>query len=1073
MKTRKILALVLSLVMIASALPLSGVAVPVPAFVPDRAGEEVYTWEGYQASLSEEMPYTVIVGDVFATYENANDILGDGSVSLDVDGKTLKLKNSSITGTYISGYTYATGISVSDVDEFTIEFEGNNTINVADSAEYQIAGIYSDGTHLILKGKTDNDEENVLTINAGNATSYHEGSYGIIARGDITVESGTINAFAGDAPTYTGGIYAEGYTLNVKGGVVNAVGGNITVGGSSNGIFAKNVVIVGDAVVNATGGESPTSGSYGIQLYGSFWASGTSVVTATGGKGNFSGSAGISVWKDFYVKDTASVTAKGTETSDDSESCGVSLSLYSKEEDGGNTSYHGYKLNIDSTSSVDFEGKDLAVSLFKPVFDDPAGFNDHPNSTQGGVVIDGAASYVLSAIASNGTDVNPDSIDDIDFWDVTKFVLAHVSSYKVSFDANGGAPIDDISVTKGEKYGRLPSSSVAGLSGGDGNWYLVNDDGSVSDTNIKANTVVELSQDHKLFVKRKVLSPNVKITLTVPGALSDSYQYYVPENSTRVLTVTVNNRNDDILDYTYEWFKNGDIIDGETENVLTLDGNVSDSGEYTVKVTAALKEGTAIAVTENTAYTEKAQTVKILHAANTLNFNANGGEDGPVSKYTGGDRIAIPGEEPARDNYTFDGWNTKADGSGVTYFADNEYVFVNDNGNGGCTETLYANWSGNEKHTVTFVTNGGSAVDSVECEDGSTVRKPTNPKKNGYTFKGWYTEAELDNKYDFDTPVTADITLYAKWTKRSGGGGGGGSVTKYTLTYVLEVDGEKHEESYNYGRNVVLTFVPERDGFVFDGWYNDQTFTEKVTQLTIKGDAAVYAGWIQKQEEIKDEDKVPSALDGQKHNSYIFGYPDGTVRPNSFITRSEVSAIFFRLLKEEIRQNNKAQTNSFSDVASDAWYVTELSTLARLGIVQGRTDTLFAPLDFITRAEFAAICARFDDGEYEVTHTFSDISGHWAEQEILKAASRGWIEGYAGGLFSPDSFITRAEAVTMINRVLQRSPKTQDDLHKDMITFSDNSDEFSWYYVAIQEAANSHEYNRNADGSESWTQVNN
>jgi len=1066
---KKITALAMSFIMLISTVT----AVPAPVFVVETANETQIDFYGSKAAfLTEEMPYTVIVGDVFATYENANDILGDGSVSLDIDTKTLKLKNSSITGTYISGYTYATGISVSDADEFTIEFEGNNTINVADSAEHQIAGIYSDGTHLILKGKTDNDEENVLTISAGNATSYHEGSYGIIARGDITVESGTINAFAGDAPTYTGGIYAEGYTLNVKGGVVNAVGGNITVGGSSNGIFAKNIVIVDDAVVNATGGESPSSGSYGIQLYGSFLASGTSVVTATGGKGNFSGSAGISVWKDFYVKDTASVTAKGTETSDDSVSCGVSLSLYSKEEDGGNTSYHGYKLNIDSTSSVDFEGKDLAVSLFKPVFDDPYGFNDHPNSTQGGVVIDGAASYVLSATASDGTDVNPDSIDDIDFWDVTKFVLAHVSSYKVSFDANGGEPIEDISVTKGEKYGRLPSSSVSGLSGGDGNWYLVNDDGSVSDTNIKANTVVELSQDHKLFVKRKVLSPNVKITLTVPGAISDGYQYYVPGNSTRVLTVTVNNRNDDILDYTYEWYKNGDIIDGETENILTLDGNVSDNGEYTVKVTAALKEGTAIVVTDNTAYSEKSQNVKILHAANTLNFDANGGEGGPVSKYTGGERITIPEEEPARDNYTFDGWNTKSDGSGITYWAENEYIFVNDNGNGGCTETLYAIWSSDEKHTVTFETNGGSAVDAIECNDGEKVKKPSNPAKRGYTFKGWFTEKELENKYNFDTPVTSDITLYAKWTKKSSGGGGGG-VTRYTLSYETGTTENINDEKYNYGTTVNLTAVPQRDGFVFDGWHTDKELTHKVTSVTMTENITVYAKWTQEKTVDENENKVPSVLSGDKHISYIFGYPDGTVRPNSFITRSEVSAIFFRLLKEEIRQNNKSQTNSFSDVAADAWYVTELSTLARLGIVQGRTDTLFAPLDYITRAEFAAICARFDDSEYEVTAAFSDISGHWAEKEILKAASRGWIEGYGNGIFKPDSFITRAEAVTMINRVLQRSPKTQDDLHKDMITFSDNSDEFSWYYIAIQEAANSHEYNRNADGSESWTQVNN
>ncbi len=266
------------------------------------------------------------------------------------------------------------------------------------------------------------------------------------------------------------------------------------------------------------------------------------------------------------------------------------------------------------------------------------------------------------------------------------------SNYTVSFDANGGEDIAPITVTYGEKYGRLPSSAITGLSGGDSNWYLVDENGVVTDAKISKLSVVSQTGDHTLFVKRKVLAPTVSIALTVPGGISDGYQYYIPGASQRVLTASVGNMNTEVLEYSYQWYKDGQAINGATSNVLTLDGNVSDTATYKVTVTATLKESAGIIVTDNSAFAEKEQKVKILHAANTLYYDANGGEGSPSSNYTGGTSITVQANKPTRNGYVFSGWNTKADGTGESYAGGEAYTFAEDNGNGGCNVTLYAQW---------------------------------------------------------------------------------------------------------------------------------------------------------------------------------------------------------------------------------------------------------------------------------------------------------------------------------------------------------------------------------------------
>lgn len=293
---------------------------------------------------------------------------------------------------------------------------------------------------------------------------------------------------------------------------------------------------------------------------------------------------------------------------------------------------------------------------------------------------------------------------------------------------------------------------------------------------------------------------------------------------------------------------------------------------------------------------------------------------------------------------------------------------------------------------------------------------------------------------------------------------GGSTTTYYTLTYESNGGTEYDDERYPRNKVVELDKVPTREGYTFTGWYADEELTDRITEIKMTSDKTVYAGW--------EATGVPDWLNGDDHFAYVIGYPDGMVKPQNNISRAEVATIFFRLLKPEIRDKYLTQTNQFTDVSGSAWYNTAVSTMAALDIVKGRTPTTFVPDAPITRAEFAAVCARFDTHLRDGDSDFSDISGHWAEAEIERAATLGWINGYPDGTFRPDNAITRAEAMTMINRVLQRLPEDEDDLLPDMNVWPDNQPQ-DWYYLAVQEATNSHDFDRKHDGMhEHWTDMN-
>ena len=336
-----------------------------------------------------------------------------------------------------------------------------------------------------------------------------------------------------------------------------------------------------------------------------------------------------------------------------------------------------------------------------------------------------------------------------------------------------------------------------------------------------------------------------------------------------------------------------------------------------------------------------------------------------------------------------------------------------------------------------------------------------------YTFAGWFTDADCTLSYEDGTVLNTDTILCGKWDKiatpPSSGGGGGSHGTKYYILHYESNGGTKYEdEKYKKNTVVILDKIPKRVGYTFTGWYADQELTDKITKIKMTSDKTVYAGW-------KATD-VPETLNSDNHFAYIVGYEDGTVRPNANISRAEVAAIFFRLLKDDVRDDNLTANSVFTDVAFGKWYNKSISTMAKIGIVKGRTADTFVPNAPITRAEFAAICSRFDRSDVEVRSNFNDISGHWAENEIRRAASLGWIQGYTDGSFKPDQNITRAEAASMINRMLHRLPETVEDLLDGMIQWPDNQPS-DWYYINMQEATNSHDFKQKGEINEHWTEL--
>lgn len=297
---------------------------------------------------------------------------------------------------------------------------------------------------------------------------------------------------------------------------------------------------------------------------------------------------------------------------------------------------------------------------------------------------------------------------------------------------------------------------------------------------------------------------------------------------------------------------------------------------------------------------------------------------------------------------------------------------------------------------------------------------------------------------------------------------------EYPVVYLWELKGDLKNMSYSTKRITLyldrpnISYYSAREPMVeyLGTWmaYADPDKGADADIINIYGKQSSSGGTV----------KVGPQLNRDDHVAYIMGYPDGTVQPEGEITRAEACTIFFRLLTESSRNYYFSKTNDYTDVNAGDWFNNAISTLSNAGIVTGYNDGTFRPNQPITRGEMAKIIANFANLN-KGTKSFTDLSGHWSKSYVELAAGNGWIAGYPDGSFRPDQKITRAETVTMINRVLERVPAKELRLlsRSIMLTFPDNNPG-DWYYIAIQEASNSHEYQRSVyetTGDEMWTKL--
>ena len=373
-------------------------------------------------------------------------------------------------------------------------------------------------------------------------------------------------------------------------------------------------------------------------------------------------------------------------------------------------------------------------------------------------------------------------------------------------------------------------------------------------------------------------------------------------------------------------------------------------------------------------------------------------------------------------------------------------------------------------HTVTFDYNYDSRVVPVTVEDGKTV-SALDANRTGYVFDGWYLGSV---KYNFATAVTGDITLVASWKVDRNNNGIPDEDEYLTVTYSDGVENKVvfADQVYNTllkgDPTPAFRGTPSRIGYTFKGW-------EPEVSKTVTKNVDYVAQWKRDYNRKPITPVRPTApsvkvkyLNTEDHVAYIIGYENGTIQPRGEITRAEVATIFFRLMTDKARSKYWTTENDFNDVAEGQWFNLAVSTLNAAGVIVDAEHGNFRPNDPITRAELAVMAAQFCTVEGKLPKiSFTDVSkDHWAIDEIKLIEYAGWIEGYPDGTFRPDATITRAEAITIINRMLERAVEDSGML-EGMLTFIDCPTN-EWFYEAVQEATNSHDYKRTREEVEDY-----
>ena len=329
------------------------------------------------------------------------------------------------------------------------------------------------------------------------------------------------------------------------------------------------------------------------------------------------------------------------------------------------------------------------------------------------------------------------------------------------------------------------------------------------------------------------------------------------------------------------------------------------------------------------------------------------------------------------------------------------------------------------------------------------------------------------------TDANGKITVPVKTSSGGGGGsrsGGGGSISVNTTNIkITDKDGKNvtgFTKSTDTNGNVTITLpsgktITDKDYYTITVTNGSGAAKPDIT-VTLKDKSNNSASGT------TDKNGVV-ILPGEEHKAYIFGYDDGTFRPENDMTRAEAAAIFARLVSD--KKGEKISGNSsFNDVSSKDWFAKEVGYLEKYNIIKGYEDNTFKPDAAVTRAEFVTMAVRYYGLFNEVKKTgytvnYTDLnSSYWAYSDIAYAKNIGWLNGYADGTFKGDNNITRAEVVTVVNRATGRNAD-ESYINKNLSVlnkFTDLKNNSHWAYYDIEESANTHRAVNSSDG-EVWS----
>ena len=617
----------------------------------------------------------------------------------------------------------------------------------------------------------------------------------------------------------------------------------------------------------------------------------------------------------------------------------------------------------------------------------------------------------------------------------------NINKYTVTFDSNGGTPVPPAQKVEYGLTAAEPTSAPTKTGYTFDGWYLGDEKYDFSDA---------VEQDITLKAQWTLNTYNIASTLRVNNG-----EPVKDEGKTYSWTYRCGGKYGETIDYqqmigalkarALKADKANEPCDAEIK--LCFPGS-TDSFSDAIK-TYGQDGANWQAANNNTAYIRGYATTSY-----EVIFNSDGGSDVVTQIVKYGEKAEAP-EAPTMKGYNFLGWFDK-DGNPFNF--DTEITHKTE---------LTARWE-KKTYTVTFDPNGGEVEPTSKTVtfDAAYGDLPT-PTRAHHTFKGWY--LGTDKVTEATIVKTAENhTLRAAWSR---------SYHALTINYVDKKGNpvaDSYEASVALGADFSVTSpdvkgykLRDKDDAVIEGTMTAEGYTYDVVYVKKSSGGS----GVQIESPNKPEKDNSLKFNTADHFAYVNGYPDGTVKPTGDVTRAEVAAILYRVMDADCVKTYETTRCSFSDVVRGDWFNTYVATLENAGvIVDTRTNGKFRPNEAITRAELAAMLAQFADIK-SAANSFNDVSvRHWASDEIAVCAKMGWINGYPDGSFRPDATITRAEMMAMINRALDRTPKSVSDLLSGMKTWSDNANTGAWYYLDVQEATNSHTYTKSGT-HETWKKL--